>query len=32
MMLQREKLTAERVKLLRSWRRSGFHVDASRRL
>ena len=32
MMLQREKITAERVELLRSWYRSGFHVDSSRRL
>ena len=32
MMFQRGKITPERVELLRSWRHSGFHVDARRRL
>ncbi len=32
MMLEKEKITAERVELLRSWRHSGFHIDSSRRI
>ena len=31
-MLEREILSDERSRLLRSWKHSGFHVDASRRL
>jgi hypothetical protein len=31
-LLKREKITEERVDLLRSWRHSGFHVDSSRRI
>jgi hypothetical protein len=32
MMLQREVLGGERVRMLKSWKHSGFHVDASRRV
>ena len=31
-LLRREKITEERVELLRSWRHSGFRVDSSRRI
>jgi hypothetical protein len=31
-LLRREKITPERVELLRSWRHSGFRIDASRRV
>ena len=31
-LLRREKITEERVRLLRSWRHSGFRVDSSRRI
>jgi hypothetical protein len=32
LMLEREVLTDERVRMLQAWKHSGFHVDASRRL
>ncbi len=32
MMLEREKITAERADLLRSWVHSGFHVNSDRRV
>jgi hypothetical protein len=32
MMLEREILSEQRVRMLRSWGHSGFHVDSSRRL
>jgi hypothetical protein len=31
-LLKKDKVTPERVEMLRSWKRSGFHVDASRRV
>jgi hypothetical protein len=31
-LLKKEKITEERIELLRSWRRSGFHVNADRRV
>ena len=31
-MLMREKLTPERVELLRSWKHSGFNINSDRRI
>jgi hypothetical protein len=31
-LLKKDKVTLERIEMLRSWKRSGFHVDASRRV
>ena len=31
-LLKKEKITPERIELLRSWHHSGFHIDSSRRV